>query len=82
MSKKKKLETLSRMFEEMDREEWLGGFSEYDQSEIEFLHGVLVNHLTVEGIELYMNWIEETTRVGINRKRASTKEDMIKSIKR
>lgn len=85
MKKFDKKDILERMLYEVEVESDLaeeGGFSEYDQSEIEFLHNTLINHLSAKGIELYMDFIENCTKVGIQKKKATTKEEMIENLKK
>lgn len=84
MKKADKKDVLERMLCEVEMESDLaeeGGFSEYDQSEIEFLHNTLINHISAKGLELYMDFIEECTKVGIQKKKPTTKEEMIEHLK-
>ncbi|WP_242306260.1 hypothetical protein [Bacillus cereus group sp. BfR-BA-01317] len=85
MKKSDKKEVLERMLYEVEVEAGLaeiGGFTEYDQSEIEFLHNTLINHLSAKGLELYMDFIEECTKVGIQKKKPTTKEEMIENLRK
>lgn len=85
MKKADKKDVLERMLCEVEMEAGLaevGGFTEYDQSEIEFLHNTLINHLSAEGLELYMDFIEECTKVGIQKKKPTTKEEMIENLRK
>ncbi|KXY51230.1 hypothetical protein AT268_32585 [Bacillus cereus] len=85
MKKSDKIDILKRMLYEVEVEASLaeiGGFTEYDQSEIEFLHNTLINHLSAKGLELYMDFIEECTKVGIQKKKPTTKEEMIENLKK
>ncbi|PEV64187.1 hypothetical protein [Bacillus thuringiensis] len=75
MKKYQKVETIERMLNELGNEHNVGGFNEYDQ-EITNLFGEILPYLSHEGLNFAMNYIEETSKVGVNRRKPMTIEDM------
>lgn len=82
MNKEEKIRTIRRMLVELTMEsEFHGGFNELDQTESEFLRNVLLNYVSHEGLDKFMEKIEETSHSGVNRKSAMTRQDIKESLK-
>ncbi|MDA1867349.1 hypothetical protein ACRS42_10310 [Bacillus thuringiensis] len=75
MKKCQKVKELARMLKELADEHRFGGFNEYDQ-EITNLFEEILPHLSHEGLNFAMGYIEEASKVGVNRRKPMTSDDM------
>lgn len=77
MRKPQKVQEILRMLNELGNEWSVGGFNEYDQ-EITNLFEEILPYVSHEGLNFAMGYIEEASKVGVNRRKPMTREDMQK----
>ncbi|MCC3687424.1 hypothetical protein LLR47_19670 [Bacillus cereus] len=77
MKKPQKVQEIVRMLKELADEHRFGGFNEYDQ-EITNLFEEVLPYMSHEGLNFAMGYIEEASKVGVNRSKPMTNEDMQK----
>lgn len=77
MKKEDKIKTIRRMTAEVASESlYSGGFNELDQSELEFVHKTLLQYVSHEGLNKYMDFLESVSRSGVSRKQQMSDEEM------
>lgn len=77
MKKTSKVQKILRMLNELGNEWSVGGFNEYDQ-EITNLFEEILPYVSHKGLNFAMGYIEEVSKVGVNRRKPMTNEDMQK----